>query len=82
MIEKQDIRIYPNPVSDYTYVEIGYDFKEADILVYDMGGKLIQNVRTKNRVTKINTQSLIQGAYLIAIKTDTNKSANAKIIKK
>lgn len=82
LIEKQDIRIYPNPVSDYTYVEIGYDFKEADILVYDMGGKLIQNVCTKNRVTKINTQSLIQGAYLIAIKTDTNKSANAKIIKK
>ncbi|UOU98992.1 T9SS type A sorting domain-containing protein [Chryseobacterium daecheongense] len=82
LIEKQDIKVYPNPVSDYTYVEIGYEFKEADILLYDMSGKLLLQIKTKNKVTKINTQPLIQGAYLITIKTDTNKTANAKIIKK
>ncbi|RKS98123.1 T9SS type A sorting domain-containing protein [Chryseobacterium defluvii] len=82
LIEKQDIKVYPNPVSDYTYVEIGYEFKEADILLYDMSGKLLQQTKTKNKVTKINTQALIQGAYLITIKTDTNKNASAKIIKK
>ncbi|MDR6546621.1 hypothetical protein J2810_002681 [Chryseobacterium rhizosphaerae] len=83
LIEKHDIKIYPNPVSDYAYVEIGFnDFKEADISVYDMSGKLLQQVKTKNNVTKINTQALIQGAYLITIKTDTNKTANAKLIKK
>ncbi len=82
LIEKQDIKIYPNPVSDYAYVEIGFDFKEADINFYDMGGRQLQSLKTKNKVTKINTQNLIQGAYLITIKTDTNKTANAKIIKK
>jgi hypothetical protein len=63
-------------------VEIGFDFKEAEILLYDMGGRQLQTLNTKNKVTKINTQNLIQGAYLITIKTDTNKTANAKIIKK
>ncbi|WP_415326261.1 T9SS type A sorting domain-containing protein [Chryseobacterium sp. MMS23-Vi53] len=82
LIEKQDIKIYPNPVSDYAYVEIGFDFKEADIVMYDMGGRQLQSLKTKNKVTKINTQNLIQGAYLITIKTDTNKTANAKLIKK
>jgi hypothetical protein len=82
LIEKQDIKIYPNPVSDYAYVEIGFDFKEADIMLYDMGGRQLQSLKTKNKVTKINTQNLIQGAYLITIKTDTNKTANAKLIKK
>ncbi|RKT01029.1 T9SS type A sorting domain-containing protein [Chryseobacterium defluvii] len=82
LIEKQDIRVYPNPVSDYTYVEIGYEFKEADILLYDMSGKLLQQTKTKNKVTKINTQPLVQGAYLVTIKTDINKNASAKIIKK
>ncbi|WP_288443706.1 T9SS type A sorting domain-containing protein [uncultured Chryseobacterium sp.] len=82
LIEKQDIKIYPNPVSDYAYVEIGFDFKEADILLYDMSGRQLQSLKTKNSVTKINTQSLVQGAYLIVIKTDTNKMANAKIIKR
>jgi len=82
LIEKQNIKIYPNPVSDYAYVEIGFDFNEADIILYDMGGRQLQNLKTKNKVTKINTQNLIQGAYLIVIKTDTEKTANAKLIKK
>jgi hypothetical protein len=82
LIEKQDIKIYPNPVSDYAYVEIGSQFKEADIMLYDMGGRQLQSLKTKNKVTKINTQNLIQGAYLVTIKTDTNKTANAKLIKK
>ncbi|MBW7676825.1 T9SS type A sorting domain-containing protein [Chryseobacterium chendengshani] len=82
LIEKQDIKIYPNPVSDYCYVEIGFDFKEAEITIYDMGGRQLQSLKAKNKVTKINTQNLIQGAYLVTIKTDTNKTANAKIIKK
>jgi hypothetical protein len=90
LIEKYDIKIYPNPVSDYAYVEIGFDpstgsgqgFKEADILLYDMSGRQLQSIKTKNRVTKINTQALIQGAYLVTIKTDNNKTANAKLIKK
>ncbi|MFC3160820.1 T9SS type A sorting domain-containing protein [Chryseobacterium arachidis] len=80
LIEKQDIKIYPNPVSDYTYVEIGFDFKEADIVMYDMGGRQVQSLKTKNKVTKMNTQALIQGAYIISVKTDV-KTANAKLIK-
>ncbi|MGE8554110.1 MAG: T9SS type A sorting domain-containing protein [Chryseobacterium jejuense] len=82
LIEKYDIKIYPNPVSDYAYIEIGFDFKEADIMLYDMSGRQLQNFKTKNRVSKINTQTLIQGAYLVTIKTDNNKTANAKLIKK
>ncbi|MGG1921173.1 T9SS type A sorting domain-containing protein [Chryseobacterium cucumeris] len=90
LIEKYDIKIYPNPVSDYAYVEIGFDpstgsgqsFKDADILLYDMSGRQLQSIKTKNRVTKINTQALVQGAYLVTVKTDNNKTANAKLIKK
>jgi hypothetical protein len=82
LIVKQDIKIYPNPVLDYAYVEIGFDFKDAEIILYDMSGRQLQSLKTRNKVTKINTQNLIQGAYLVTIKTDTNKTANAKLIKK
>ncbi|WP_312399346.1 T9SS type A sorting domain-containing protein, partial [Chryseobacterium sp.] len=81
LIEKQNIKFYPNPVSDYAYVEIGFDFKDAEINLYDMSGRQLQSLKTKNKVTKINTQALIQGAYLVTIKTDENKTANAKLIK-
>jgi len=82
LIEKQNIKIYPNPVSDYAYVEVGFDFKEAEINLYDMSGRQLQTLKTKNKVTKINTQALIQGAYLVMVKTDENKTVNAKLIKK
>uniref|UniRef100_UPI001629EAAD T9SS type A sorting domain-containing protein n=1 Tax=Chryseobacterium sp. C3 TaxID=2761532 RepID=UPI001629EAAD len=83
---KQDIRIYPNPVTDYVYVELGFEGLregtfEAEIAVYDMGGRKLETVKTKNKITKINTQPLIQGAYLVVVKT-SDKTANAKMIKK
>lgn len=86
LIEKQDIKIYPNPVSDYCYVEIGFEFKEAEILLYDMGGRQLESFKTRNQVTKINTQKLVQGAYLVVTKatlTDgkETKTANTKLIK-
>ena len=86
LIEKQDIRIYPNPVTDYVYVELGFEGLregafEAEIAVYDMGGRKLETVKTKNKITKINTQPLIQGAYLVVVKTN-DKTANAKMIKK
>jgi len=87
LIEKQDIKIYPNPVSDYAYVEIGFEglregVFEAEITVYDMGGRQLQSLKTKNKVTKVNTQNLVQGAYLVSVKTNDNKTASAKLIKK
>lgn len=82
IIPQFDIKIYPNPVSDYTYIEIGHAFKDASILLYDMSGRELYNLTTKSRVTKMNTQNLIQGAYLVTIKTDTGKTVSAKLIKK
>lgn len=81
LIEKFTVKVYPNPVTDYAYIEIGFDFNEADIILYDMSGRQLQNFKTKNRVTKINTQLFSQGVYLVTINTD-NKTANTKIIKK
>jgi hypothetical protein len=50
-------------------------------MLYDMSGRQLQSLKTKNNVTKI-IQALVQGAYLVTIKTDNNKTANAKLIKK
>jgi hypothetical protein len=45
-----------------------------------MTGKIVQTIKTKNRVTKINTSGLPQGVYIVTVKTP-NKSANSKIVK-
>ena len=84
LIEEQDIKIYPNPVDDFTYVEIGFEIKqgqEAEIYLHDISGKLLQMIKTKNMVTKIDTSKLPQGVYVVSAKT-SEKSADAKIVKK
>jgi len=91
LMENKDIQIYPNPVKEYCYVEIGLDFPStgsgqafsADIYVYDMTGKVIQQLNTKNKVTKINTSRLPQGVYIIKanIPTQQNKNLTTKIVK-
>jgi hypothetical protein len=81
-MENKDIQIYPNPVKDYCYVEIGLDFESADVYVYDMTGKVIQTLSTKNRVTKIDTSKLPQGVYIIKANIPTNKTKlTTKIVK-
>ncbi len=83
LIENKDIQIYPNPVKDYAYVEIGLDFDQADIYVYDMTGKVIQQLQTRNKITKVNTSKLPQGVYIIKanIPTQQNKNLSTKIVK-
>ncbi|MCZ2336802.1 MAG: T9SS type A sorting domain-containing protein [Chitinophagales bacterium] len=82
LIEKQDIRIYPNPVDDYAYVEIGFEIKgEAQITIHDMSGRQITTMKTKNKVTKINTAALPQGVYIVTA-TTSEKTVNTKIVKK
>ena len=82
LIEKQEIRIFPNPVEDYCYVEIGFDFNgEAEITLHDMSGRKMQTIKTKNKVTKINTGVLLQGVYVVSAST-ANKTVNTKIVKK
>ena len=69
-------------MDDYCYVEIGFEFNgEAEITLHDMSGRQVQNIKTKNRVTKINTVKLPQGVYIVTA-TTPNKSVNSKIVKK
>ena len=90
LIEKQDIRIYPNPVEDYCYVELSpevwksgspQDLQEAEIFLNDMSGRQVQSIKTKQQVTKINMAVLPQGVYIVTAKTK-NKTVNSKIVKK
>ncbi len=81
LVDNQNLKIYPNPVEDYCYVEIDFEFGEADIYLHDMSGRQLQTIKTRNAVTKINTQNLPQGVYIVTAKTE-KKSVNAKIIKK
>lgn len=70
----KDIKVYPNPCSDY----INIDYQDAinEIIILDINGSELIN--TRNRL--INLSSLSSGKYFIVIKT-TNQNIYLDFIK-
>jgi len=74
---KNDIQIYPNPVSDVLNITNVSD--KATFKIYSAAGQLVQSGNINNK--QVNVSSLIKGAYVITIE-DKNISKNNKFIKK
>ncbi len=58
------IKVFPNPTSDYLYIEAP-DTMIYDIMVYDINGKIVIH---QKKVNIINISSIDKGVYLIEIR--------------
>lgn len=69
-IPKQPFKIYTNPNKELLIIEYASaDFKDGDIKVSDIKGKLIKQVNLEGNLTKINlnTSTWKNGAYTIVL---------------
>lgn len=77
-LEKDHVKIYPNPTTDFVHVTLISKSKIEDIEVYDTAGRLV--LKTKPESDKIDLRSLPAGVYMISFKNSDIKPI--KIIKK
>lgn len=77
-VEKDEIKIYPNPTSDFVFIKLNSkkELKEASII--DLSGKLVSTVKISDE--KIDLRFLQPGVYFISFKNSEIKPI--KIIKK
>lgn len=71
-IEKQykdEISIIPNPASDYIEICTNNDIQYSEIIITDIGGKVIPVNNLLLSKTKINLSGLQKGVYFISIHT-------------
>lgn len=62
------IKVYPNPFSDYFYLEIPPDFINAQYKIYNTAGILIKEFSGNyNSPVKVNVQDLQDGLFLLRI---------------
>lgn len=73
---KTKIQVYPNPVSDV--LTVSPDKKVNQILVYNVGGQLIQDINNSN---VINLSKLSSGVYFVKTIVE-GKTEMTKVIKK
>ncbi len=76
--EKDHVKIYPNPTTDFVYVKLSSKSKIDDVEVYDLSGRLVLKTRLESE--KLDLRSLNQGTYMISFKNPDLKPI--KIIKK
>lgn len=66
--ELRELQVYPNPVKDHLYVNLGGLSEKAGVLeVYDLSGKMLINHKTQPgyQVFNLDVQDLTRGMYLI-----------------
>ncbi len=77
-ILKDEIKIYPNPTSDFINLKLSAKTKIDEAVIYDNSGRLI--LKTKIKSDKIDLHSLNTGIYLLYFTNTDIKPI--KIIKK
>ncbi|MCJ8153541.1 M12 family metallo-peptidase [Chryseobacterium sp. SSA4.19] len=75
---KNDIQIYPNPVSDILNITKVSD--KASFKIYSAAGQLVKQGNINKG--QINVSELIKGAYVITVNEKGKESFNSKFIKK
>lgn len=75
-LSSSEIKIYPNPTSNYINVDPGNE-KLISWELYDLSGKNILKGSSK----QVNVQSLPKASYLIKIKTDKKQVTKKVIVK-
>ena len=75
----KNIDVYPNPATDY-FVVYNYKTTNSQILLYDISGKLIKNMQSKDLATRVDVSKLSNGVYILTIKSPDSKTIRTEKI--
>ena len=79
-LSDKSIDVYPNPAIDY-FVIYNYKLSNSQIQLYDISGKLIKNMQSKDLATRVDVGNLANGVYILTIKnTDSKNIRTEKIV--
>ena len=77
---KENITIYPNPVTDILYIKNFQNLQSAEIV--DISGKLVKTINDELKANSINVNSLKKGIYILKLKNTKQEVKTVKFIKK
>ncbi len=78
---KVAVEVFPNPVSTFTNVIIGYDYSSGTATLVDLSGRTLQQFPITSRTVPIDFTMYPEGVYIVNIKTDV-RTDGLKLIKK
>nr|WP_297306862.1 T9SS type A sorting domain-containing protein [uncultured Flavobacterium sp.] len=79
-LDKTQLKIYPNPVTDLLNVE--YENVISRLAIFDLLGRKVGEFTTDNKTNTVDVSYLTTGTYLLQIETENNEKSTIKFIKK
>ncbi len=71
-LRNKSIDVYPNPATNY-FIIYNYNLLNSQILLYDITGKMLRNMQSKDLATRVDVSNLANGVYLLTIKSADSK---------
>ena len=78
-LKNKSIDIYPNPAHTY-FIIYNYAVENRMVQLFDINGKLVKNIQTKELSTKVNINDLSNGLYVLRIKEANGKNIRTEKI--
>lgn len=79
--ERELVEVYPNPTQQFVNIVISEEFSKAEVQVFDMTGRKLQEKKLPYSTTPIDLQGYTPGVYVFKITIDGVVS-DVKVIKK
>jgi hypothetical protein len=79
--DKSVVKVFPNPVTDYFYIDLASNTADCYIRLFDINGLLIRKFQLQEAENQLNLMNLSEGMYLYQIEMDGITVKNGKLIK-
>lgn len=78
--EKLSVDIYPNPAEDYVQIDLGSNYKSADIELIDLSGRTLIS-KSIGKSERVDIKGIPSGVYVLMLSSEDEKISR-KIIKR
>lgn len=75
------IKLYPNPITENTTIELTKGHNIASIEIYSPIGKLIKTINPNETITMLDLSELAKGVYFLILKDSNVRTFTQRIIK-
>jgi hypothetical protein len=79
-VENVNVKIYPNPFSESTVIEVNGEYKDLKFNLLDMSGRLIRTENFDNQQLIFDRKNLRQGLYIYEITSQGKRLQHGKIV--
>jgi uncharacterized repeat protein (TIGR01451 family) len=79
-VENVNVKIYPNPFSESTVIEVNGEYKDLKFNLLDMSGRLLRTENFDNQQLIFDRNNLQQGLYIYEITSQGKRLQHGKVV--